>query len=128
MNKFFGDNGYKLGLFGANCGRGMTLSSAPERWRANWDDIVAVYHLADEAGVEFILPIAKWRGLGGAADMWGRSYETFTHGAAAGALTKHIGIFVTADVPIVSAAFAAKAISTIDHVTHGRAGLNIVCG
>ena len=60
--------------------------------------------------------------------MWGRSYETFTHGAAAGALTKHIGIFVTADVPIVSAAFAAKAISTIDHVTHGRAGLNIVCG
>ena len=78
--------------------------------------------------MEFILPIAKWRGLGGAADMWGRSYETFTHGAAAGALTKHIGIFVTAHVPIVSAALAAKAISTIDHVTHGRAGLNIVCG
>lgn len=47
MNKFFGDNGYKLGLFDANCGGGMTLSSAPERWRANWDDIVAVYHLAD---------------------------------------------------------------------------------
>ncbi len=128
MNRFFGNNAYKLGLFGANCGGGMTLSSAPERWRAKWDDIVAVYHLADEAGVEFILPIAKWRGLGGAADMWGRSYETFTHGAAAGAVTRHIGIFVTAHVPIVTPAFAAKAISTIDHVTHGRAGLNIVCG
>ena len=25
-------------------------------------------------------------------------------------------------------AFGAKAIATIDHVTHGRAGLNIVCG
>jgi alkanesulfonate monooxygenase SsuD/methylene tetrahydromethanopterin reductase-like flavin-dependent oxidoreductase (luciferase family) len=24
--------------------------------------------------------------------------------------------------------FAAKAIATIDHITHGRAGLNIVCG
>jgi FMNH2-dependent dimethyl sulfone monooxygenase len=128
VNRFFGDNAYKLGLFGANCGGGMTLSSAPERWLAKWDDIAAVYRIADEAGIEFILPIAKWRGLGGEADMWGRSYETFTHGAAAGAITKHIGIFVTAHVPLVTPAFAAKAISTIDHVTHGRAGVNIVCG
>ncbi len=128
MSGFFGNNAYKLGLFGANCGGGMTISSAPERWRARWDDIAEVYRMADEAGVEFILPIAKWRGLGGEADMWGRSYETFTHGAAAGAITRHIGIFVTAHVPIITPAFAAKAISTIDHVTHGRAGLNIVCG
>ncbi len=106
----------------------MTLSAAPERWRADWDDIVQVYQLADAAGIEFILPIAKWRGLGGKADMWGRSFETFTHSAAAGAITKRIGVFVTAHVPITSPAFAAKAITTIDHVTHGRAGLNIVCG
>lgn len=128
MNRFFGTNEYKLGLFGANCGGGMTLSSAPERWLAKWDDIDAVYRIADQAGVEFILPIAKWRGLGGQADMWGRSFETFTHGAAAGAITRHIGIFVTAHVPITTPAFAAKAIATIDHVTHGRAGVNIVCG
>ena len=74
MSTFFGNNAYKLGLFGANCGGGMTLSSAPERWMAKWDDITATYKIADDAGVEFILPIAKWRGLGGAADMWGRSY------------------------------------------------------
>lgn len=128
MPKFFGENRYKLGLFGVNCAGGVTLSSAPDRWRAEWDDIASVYRLADEAGIEFLLPIAKWHGLGGAADTWGRSYETFTHSAAAGALTKHIGVFVTAHVPIVTPAFAAKAIVTIDHVTHGRAGLNIVCG
>ena len=128
MASYFGSNPYKFGLFGANCGGGMTLSSAPERWPADWDEIVQVYQLADEVGIEFILPIAKWRGLGGKADMWGRSYETFTHSAAAGALTKHIGVFVTAHVPIITPAFAAKAITTIDHVTHGRVGLNIVCG
>ena len=128
MTNFFGSNPYKFGLFGANCAGGMTLSAAPERWRADWDDIVQVYQLADAAGIEFILPIAKWRGLGGKADMWGRSFETFTHSAAAGAITKRIGVFVTAHVPITSPAFAAKAITTIDHVTHGRAGLNIVCG
>jgi FMNH2-dependent dimethyl sulfone monooxygenase len=128
VTNFFGHNAYKLGLFGANCGGGMTLSAAPERWRADWDEVVQVYQLADAAGVEFILPIAKWHGLGGKADMWGRSFETFTHGAAAGAVTRSIGIFVTAHVSIVTPAFAAKAIATIDHVTRGRAGLNIVCG
>jgi alkanesulfonate monooxygenase SsuD/methylene tetrahydromethanopterin reductase-like flavin-dependent oxidoreductase (luciferase family) len=128
MQNRFGNNAYKFGLFGANCAGGMTLSAAPERWRAEWDEIAEVYRLADEAGIEFILPIAKWRGLGGKADMWGRSYETFTHSAAAGAITRRIGVFVTAHVPITTPAFAAKAIVTIDHVTHGRAGLNIVCG
>ena len=128
MRNRFGSNAYKFGLFGANCAGGMTLSAAPERWRAVWDEIADVYRLADDAGIEFILPIAKWRGLGGKADMWGRSYETFTHSAAAGAITKRIGVFVTAHVPITTPAFAAKAIATIDHVTHGRAGLNIVCG
>ena len=128
MKNRFGSNSYKFGLFGANCAGGMTLSAAPERWRAEWNEIADVYRLADEAGIEFILPIAKWRGLGGKADMWGRSYETFTHSAAAGAITRRIGVFVTAHVPITTPAFAAKAISTIDHVTGGRAGLNIVCG
>jgi dimethylsulfone monooxygenase len=117
MRNRFGSNAYKFGLFGANCAGGMTLSAAPERWRAEWDEIADVYRLADEAGIEFILPIAKWRGLGGKADMWGRSYETFTHSAAAGAITRRIGVFVTAHVPITTPAFAAKAIATIDHVT-----------
>jgi FMNH2-dependent dimethyl sulfone monooxygenase len=125
---YFGANAYKFGLFGANVGGGMTLSRAPERWRAEWPEIAELYQLADAAGIEFILPIAKWRGLGGKVDIWGRSYETFTHSAAAGAVTKGIGVFVTAHTPIVTPGFAAKAIATIDHVTQGRVGLNIVCG
>ena len=128
MAGYFGANKYKFGVFGINCAGGMTPSRAPERWRADWDEMVAVAKLADEAGVEFLLPIAKWHGLGGEADMWGRSFETFTQAAALGALTKNIGVFVTAHVSLITAAFAAKAITTVDHATHGRAGLNIVCG
>lgn len=128
MTQFFGANRFKFGVFGLNCAGGMTLSSAPERWRAEWSEIVDVAQLADVAGVEFLLPIAKWRGLGGEADMWGRSFETFTQAAALGALTQRIGLFVTAHVSLLTPAFAAKAIATIDHVTQGRAGLNIVCG
>jgi FMNH2-dependent dimethyl sulfone monooxygenase len=50
-----------------------------------------------------------------------------------GAVTRRIAIlriaiFSTVHVPLVTPAFGAKAIATIDHVTHGRAGLNLVCG
>src|SRR3984885_5676018 len=128
MNPLFGPNRFKLGIFSANCDGGLTISLAPERWKADWDDIVAMTLIADEAGIEFILPVAKWRGYQGKANIYGRSFETLTHGAALGAVTKRIAIFSTVHVPLVTPAFGAKAIATIDHVTHGRAGLNIVCG
>jgi FMNH2-dependent dimethyl sulfone monooxygenase len=127
-NPLFGANRFKLGIFSANCDGGLTMSLAPERWKADWDDIVAMTRIADDAGLEFILPVAKWRGYQGKANIYGRSFETLTHGAALGAVTKRIAIFSTVHVPLVTPAFGAKAIATIDHITHGRAGLNIVCG
>ena len=127
MSGYFGANKFKLGLFGINCSGGCTLSAAPEAWQADWDDVVKVAQMGDEAGIEFILPIARWRGLG-KSWVWEKSFETFTQAAALGALTRRIGVFVTAHVPLVAPVVAAKAIATIDHVTKGRAGLNIVCG
>jgi dimethylsulfone monooxygenase len=127
-NPMFGANRLKLGIFSANCDGGLTMSLAPDRWRANWDDIAAMCQLADAAGLEFILPVAKWRGYQGKANIYGKSFETLTHSSAIGALTKRICVFSTIHVPLVTPAFAAKALATIDHVTHGRAGLNIVCG
>ena len=127
-NPMFGPNRMKLGVFSANCDGGLTMSLAPDRWKANWDDIAAMCRLADEAGLEFILPVAKWRGYQGKANIYCKSFETLTHSAAIGAMTKRICVFSTVHVPLITPAFAAKAIATIDHVTHGRAGLNIVCG
>src|SRR5215471_17279427 len=61
-NPMRGPNKFKLGVFSANCDGGLTMSLAPERWAANWDDIAAMCRIADRAGMEFILPVAKWRG------------------------------------------------------------------
>ena len=41
----------------------------------DWDDIVAMTRIADDAGLEFILPVAKWRGYPGRANIYGRSFE-----------------------------------------------------
>jgi len=123
-----GANPFKLGIFRMNCAGGLAITRAPERWRAEWDDIAAAARIADEAGLELILPLARWRGYGGSSDYAAWSYETLTHGAALAAITERIGIFVTVHVPLVHPLFAAKAVATIDHVSHGRVGLNIVCG
>jgi hypothetical protein len=72
-NPILGPNRFKFGVFNANCDGGLTISTAPERWKADWDDIVAISQWADDAGIEFILPVAKWRGFGGDANVLGKS-------------------------------------------------------
>jgi alkanesulfonate monooxygenase SsuD/methylene tetrahydromethanopterin reductase-like flavin-dependent oxidoreductase (luciferase family) len=43
-------------------------------------------------------------------------------------VTERIALFSTVHVPMVHPVFAAKALTTVDHASGGRAGLNIVCG
>ena len=128
MGPLAGGNAFKLGLFGINTDGGIAITKVAERWRAGWDEIRDVVEAADAAGIEFILPIARWKGYGGETNVRNASFETLTHGAALAAITKRIILFSTVHVPLVHPVFAAKALATIDHVSHGRAGLNIVCG
>ena len=128
VHPMHGPNKFKLGVFSMNSDGGLTLTKVPERWPALWNEILEVAQLADRAGLEFLLPIARWKGFGGEMNSREWSYETLTHAAALGAATKNIAVFATVHVPMVHPVFAAKALTTIDHVSNGRAGLNIVCG
>lgn len=123
-----GPNRFKLGVFSANSDGGLTLTRVAERWTAAWDDVVAVAQMADRAGLEFFLPIARWKGFGGEMNSREWSYETFTFAAALAGVTERIALFSTIHVPMVHPVYAAKALATVDHASHGRAGLNIVCG
>ena len=123
-----GPNRFKLGVFSANADGGLAITSVPERWSATWDDNVAAARIADRAGLEFFLPIARWKGFGGKNRVREWSFETFTWAAGLASLTERIGLFMTVHVPLVHPLFAAKAMATVDHISHGRAGLNIVCG
>src|SRR5262249_32282937 len=55
-------NRLKLGLFGANCSNGRAMTRAPERWPADWDSCEQLAEMADEAGIDFMLPIGRWKG------------------------------------------------------------------
>lgn len=123
-----GPNAFKLGVFSMNADGGLTLTKVPERWPATWPELLRMAQYADAAGYEFLLPIARWKGFGGEMNSREWSFETLTLASALAAATQRIAVFSTVHVPMVHPVLAAKALATIDHVSGGRAGLNVVCG
>jgi alkanesulfonate monooxygenase SsuD/methylene tetrahydromethanopterin reductase-like flavin-dependent oxidoreductase (luciferase family) len=121
-------NTLKLGFFGQNCSGGRYVTLAKESWPATWEDNLRAALLADEAGLDFLLPIGRWKGYGGKSDYAGTSFETITWAAALLAATKRINIFGTVHAPLFHPIIAAKQMVTADHVGRGRFGLNIVAG
>jgi alkanesulfonate monooxygenase SsuD/methylene tetrahydromethanopterin reductase-like flavin-dependent oxidoreductase (luciferase family) len=123
-----GANRLKLGLFGFNCLGGMAITAAPENWVPTWENNIAVAQKAEEAGLEFVLPIGRWRGYGGKADFQGISFETITWGAGLLAHTSRLTVFGTIHAPMFHPIVAAKQMATVDLLSEGRFGLNLVCG
>ncbi len=123
-----GPNRLKLGVFSMNSDGGLTLTRVPERWPALWTETVEVAQLADRAGFEFLLPIARWKGFGGEMNSREWSFETLTHAVGLAGVTRRTAVLATVHVPMLHPVYAAKSLATLDHISNGRAGLNIVCG
>jgi len=123
-----GRNKFCLGLFSANCSNGMTMTKAPERWDNTWDNNVKAAQLADDAGIEFMLPVGRWKGYGGDTNSQSSNFETITWATGLLASTKTISVFGTVHAALIHPVFAAKQMATADHVGHGRFGLNVVAG
>jgi len=84
--------------------------------------------IADEIGLDFIMSMMKWRGFGGETGHWGTSLESVTMMAGIAEATKNARIIATVHTLLQNPAVVAKMITTLDHISGGRAGLNIVSG
>jgi hypothetical protein len=69
----YNGNALKIGLFGSNCSSGRAVTLVPERWTGNWEDNLALAKMSDAAGIEFMLPVGRWKGYGGDTDYMGTS-------------------------------------------------------
>jgi len=121
-------NSLKIGLFGSNCSSGRAVTMVPERWTGNWEDNLALARIADDAGIEFMLPVGRWKGYGGDTDYMGTTLETITWATGLLASTKRLIVFGTVHAPLFHPIIAAKQFVTADQVGEGRFGLNIVVG
>jgi len=118
----------KLGLFSANCSSGMAVTKIEDRWKATWDDNLALGRLADEVGIDFMLPIARWIGYGGETNFHEGVLDPVALAAGLLAETERIFVFATIHTAFSHPLVSAKAMATVDQIGKGRAGLNIVAG
>ncbi len=124
----YSGNALKIGMFGANCSSGRSATLVPERWSASWPDCLALARMADDAGIDFMLPIGRWKGYGGETDHNGETLETVTWATGLLAATRDITVFGTVHAPLFNPIIAAKKFVTADHIGEGRFGLNLVAG
>lgn len=119
---------FKLGLFSANCSSGLAVTKIGERWPASWEDNLRLARLADEVGIDFLLPIARWIGYGGETNFHESVLDPTSLAAGLLACTSRIAVFSTIHTAFNHPVVVAKQMATVDHIGHGRAGINVVAG
>lgn len=117
-----------LGTFASNCSSGMTVTRIPDRWDNSWGNNLRLAKLLDDAGIDFMLPIARWIGYGGETNFHGNVLETMTWATGLLAHTRNITVFATIHTVANHPVVVAKQLATIDQISGGRVGLNIVAG
>jgi len=127
-NPVFGRRKLKFGTFQTNLDSGCVMSGLDGRLDISWPNTLALAKLADEMEFEAVVPVARWRGFGGANDPQGPGFETYTWAAGIAASTNKTGIVSTSHVAINHPIVAAKQCAAIDHIAGGRFTLNVVCG
>jgi dimethylsulfone monooxygenase len=127
-NPTFGNRKLKLGTFQTNLDSGCVMSGLEGRLQITWPNTVALARLADEMEFEAIVPVARWRGFGGAHDPQGPGFEAYTWAAGIAASTQKSGVVSTSHVSLNHPIIAAKQCAVIDHISNGRFTLNVVCG
>ena len=107
---------------------GWMVSTTAPHPEANyaWNRRAAVH--AEEIGLDFVMSMAKWRGFGGATDHWGRSLESMTLMSALAEATSRVKIWASMHANVHNPAIAAKMFTTLQDISGGRAGMNIVNG
>jgi alkanesulfonate monooxygenase SsuD/methylene tetrahydromethanopterin reductase-like flavin-dependent oxidoreductase (luciferase family) len=127
-NPAFSTRKLKLGTFQTNLDSGCVMSDLDGRIEITWPNTVALAKLAEEMEFEALVPVARWRGFGGATNPQGPGFEPYTWAAGIGAVTTKPGVVSTSHIWASHPIIAAKQSTVIDHITQGRYILNIVTG
>jgi pyrimidine oxygenase len=119
----------ELGIFLPNAkGGGIMATGEPPQYFPTWELNKKNSLVAEAAGFDFLLSMVKWRGFGGVTNHWDYSLESFSLMSAVAAVTSRIQLYASVAIPTMHPAVIAKMTSTIDDISNGRFGVNIVSG
>lgn len=118
----------RFGVFLPVAQNGFIISKAAPLYAPTFQHNLAIVQEAERQGFSFALLMMKWKGFGGETRFWDACMETFTLMAGIAAQTKSIELFPSTTLLTTHPAVCARMVSTIDDISEGRCGLNIVTG
>jgi pyrimidine oxygenase len=118
----------ELGIFVPIGNNGWIISTNSPQYLPSFELNRSVTLRAEAYGFDFALSMIKLHGFGGKTQFWDHNLESFTLMAALAAITKRIGIYATAATLTLPPAIVARMAATIDSISGGRFGINLVTG
>ena len=118
----------EIGIFLPIGNNGWLISETAPQYMPSFDLNREIALKAEGYGLDFLLTMIKLRGFGGKTQFWEHNLESFTLMAGLAAITDRIKIYATAATLTLPPAIVARMASTIDSISHGRFGINLVTG
>jgi pyrimidine oxygenase len=117
-----------IGVFIPIGNNGWLISTSSPQYRPTFELNKQVVQKAEHYGFDFALSMIKLRGFGGKSEFWDHNLESFTLMAGLAAVTRRIQLYASVAVLTIPPAIVARMTSTIDSISGGRFGVNIVSG
>ena len=118
----------EVGVFIPIGNNGWLLSENAPQYKPSFDLCKEITLKAESYGFDFALSMIKLRGFGGKTEFWDYNLESFTLMAGLAAVTTRIKLFATAATLVMPPAIVARMATTIDSISGGRFGVNLVTG
>ena len=118
----------ELGVFLPIGNNGFLMSKTAPQYAPSFELNKEIAILAETLGFDYVFSMSKWRGFGGATHFWDQTLESITLMTGLAAVTSRIGIIATMQPVLFPPVLAAKMAATIDDLSGGRFGINIVTG
>jgi pyrimidine oxygenase len=118
----------ELGVFLPIGNNGFFISKTAPQYAPSFAMNKEIAILAESIGFDYVFSMSKWRGFGGETNFWESTLESVALMTGLAAVTSRIGVIATIQPVLFPPAVAAKMAATIDDLSGGRFGINIVTG
>ena len=117
-----------VGVFIPIGNNGWLISKTSPQYKPTFDLNKEIVQKAEHYDLDFALSMIKLRGFGGQTEFWDYNLESFTLMAGLAAVTKKIKLYATAATLVMPPAIMARMATTIDSISGGRFGVNLITG
>jgi pyrimidine oxygenase len=118
----------ELGVFIPIGNNGWLISTTSPQYMPSFDLNREVVQKAERYGFDFALSMIQLHGFGGPSQFSDYNLESFTLMAGLAPVTSRIRLFATCAVLTMPPPITARMAVTIDSISHGRYGINIISG